>query len=144
MAEDCRTILGYAFLINGSAILWSSKQQEIVLLSTTKSEYVAVMHGGKEAVWLRSLLSHVFGPFKDPTTLFSDNQSVIALTRDHQYHTRTKHIDVRYHWIWWVVEQGTIRLVYCPTDDMVADALTKALPSPKVKHFAAGLGLHAK
>jgi hypothetical protein len=144
MAEDRRAILGYAFLIDGGAISWSSKRQEIVSLSTTESEYVAVTHGSKEAVWLQSLLSHVFGPFKDPTTLFSDNQSAIALTRDHQYHARTKHIDVRYHWIRWVVEQGTIQLVYCPTDDMVADALTKALPSPKVKHFAAGLGLRVK
>jgi hypothetical protein len=86
----------------------------------------------------------VFRPLKDATTLFSDNQAAIALTRDHQYHVRTKHIDVQYHWICWVVEQGAIKLIYCPTDDMVADVLTKALPSAKVKHFAAGLGLRAK
>jgi hypothetical protein len=144
MAEDRRAISGYAFLIDGGAVSWASKRQEIVSLSTTESEYVAATHGGKEAVWLRSLLSQIFGPFKDPTTLFSDNQSAIALTRDHQYHACTKHINVCYHWIRWVVEQGTIRLVYCPTDNMVADALTKALPSAKVKHFAAGLGLRAK
>ena len=76
--------------------------------------------------------------------LFSDNQAAIALTRDNQYHPRTKHIDVRYHWIRWVVEKGSIQLIYCPTDDMVADVLTKALPSAKVKHFAASLGLRAK
>ena len=75
--------------------------------------------------------------------MFSDNQSAIALTHDHQYHARTKHINVRYHFIHWVVENGALRLVYCPTADMVADALTKALPSPKVKHFAECLGLHA-
>jgi hypothetical protein len=109
-----------------------------------ESEYIAATHGGKEAVWLCSLLSQVFGPLRNPTTLFSDNQSAIALTHDHQYHARTKHINVRYHWICWVVEQGTLRLVYCPTDNMVADALTKALPSAKVKHFAAGLGLRTK
>ena len=144
MAEDRRAISGHAFLIDGGAVSWASKRQEIVSLSTTESEYIAATHGGKEAVWLHSLLSQIFGPFKNPTTLFSDNQSAIALTRDHQYHARTKHIDVRYHWIRWVVEQGIIRLVYCPTDDMVTDALTKALPSAKVKHFAAGLGLHTK
>jgi len=113
-------------------------------LSTTESEYVAATHGGKEALWLRSLISEVFGDIKGPTTLFSDNQAAIALTRDNQYHPRTKHIDVRYHWIRWVVEKGSIRLVYCPTDDMVADALTKALPSAKVKHFASAFGLCAK
>ena len=144
MAEDRRAITGYAFLIDGGAVSWSSKRQEIISLSTTESEYVAATHGMKEALWLRSLLSEVFRGFKDATTLFSDNQSAITLTRDHQYHTRTKHIDVRYHWIRWVIEQGSLRLVYCPTDDMVADVLTKALPSVKVKHFAAGLGLRAK
>lgn len=144
MAEDRRAISGYAFLIDGGAVSWSSKRQEIVSLSTTESEYVAATHGGKEALWLRSLISEVFGDITSPTTLFSDNQAAIALTRDHQYHPRTKHIDVRYHWIRWVVEKGSIRLVYCPTDDMVADALTKALPSAKVKHFAASLGLRAK
>jgi len=144
MAEDRRAITGYAFLIDGGAVSWSSKRQEIVSLSTTESEYVAATHGMKEALWLRSLLSEVFGPIKPPTTLFSDNQAAIALTRDHQYHARTKHIDVRYHFIRWVIEQGSLRLIYCPTDDMVADALTKALPSAKVKHFAAGLGLRTK
>jgi hypothetical protein len=102
------------------------------------------MHSGKEVLWLRSLISEVFGSIKEPTTLFSDNQAAISLMHDHQYHARTKHIDVRYHWIHWVVEQGVLKLIYCPTDDMVTDILTKALPSAKVKHFAAGLGLHMK
>ena len=144
MNEDRRAITGYAFLINGGAISWSSKQQEIVSLSTTESEYVTVTHGMKEALWLRSLLFEVFDLIKPPTTLFSDNQAAIALTQDHQYHARTKHINVCYHFIHWVIEQGSLQLIYCPTDDMVADALTKALPSVKVKHFTAGLGLHAK
>jgi transposase InsO family protein len=144
MAEDRRAITGYAFLIDGGAVSWSSKRQEIVSLSTTESEYVAATHGMKEALWLRSLLSETFGPFTGATTLFSDNQAAIALTRDHQYHSRTKHIDVRYHFIRWVIEKGSLRLIYCPTNDMVADTLTKALPSVKVKHFAAGLGLRAK
>jgi hypothetical protein len=144
MTEDRRAITGYAFLIDGGAVSWSSKRQEIVSLSTTESEYVAATHGMKEAIWLRNLLSEIFEPIKPPTTLFSDNQAAIALTRDHQYHSRTKHIDVRYHFIRWVIEQGSLRLIYCPTDDMVADTLTKALPSAKVKHFATGLGLRAK
>jgi hypothetical protein len=86
----------------------------------------------------------VFSKLTSPTTLFSNNQAAIALTRNHQYHPQTKHIDMYYHWIRWVVEKGSIHLIYCPTDNMVADALTKALPSAKVKHFAASLGLHAK
>ena len=108
MAEDCHAISGYAFLIDSGAVSWSSKWQEIVSLSTTESEYVVATHGGKEALWLRNLISKVFGTIKGPTTLLSDNQAAIALTHDNQYHMRTKHIDVCYHWIRWVVEKGLI------------------------------------
>jgi hypothetical protein len=141
MAEDRRAISGYAFLIDGGAVSWSAKRQEIVSLSTTESEYVAATHATKEALWLRTLIKQLFFPNPDATTLYSDNQSAIALTKDHQYHARTKHIDVRFHFIRWVIEEGALRLLFCPTADMVADCLTKALPSPKVKHFAAELGL---
>ena len=99
------------------------------------------MHASKEALWLRSLITQLFDVMLDPTTLFSDNQSAIALTKDHQYHPKTKHIDICFHFIRWIIENGSIRLIYCPTDDMLADTLTKALPSPKVKHFAVELGL---
>jgi hypothetical protein len=141
MAEDRHAISGYAFLLHGGAVSWAAKRQEIVSLSTTESEYVAVTHASKEALWLRSLISQLFDIALEPTTLFSDNQSAIALTKDHQYHPRTKHIDIRFHFIRWIIENGSLRLIYCPTEDMLADTLTKALPSPKVKHFAAELGL---
>ena len=144
MNEDRHTISGHAFLIDGSIVSWSSKHQEIVSLSTTESEYVSATHSIKEALWLCSLLSKIFEPIKPPTTLFCNNQSAIALTQDHQYHTCMKHINVRYHFIRWVIEQGSLCLIYCPTNDMVTNVLTKALPSVKVKHFTAGLGLCAK
>jgi transposase InsO family protein len=143
MGEDRRAVSGYAFLIDGGAVSWSSKRQEIVSLSTTESEYVAATHAAKEALWLRSFIGQLFAPLPEPVTLFSDNQSAIALTKDHQYHARTKHIDIRFHFIRWVIEEGKLRLVYCPTADMVADTLTKALPSPKVKHFAVELRLRS-
>jgi hypothetical protein len=95
----------------------------------------------KEAIWLRSLVTQLFNVVLEPTTLFSNNQSAIALTKDHQYHPRTKHIDIRFHFIRWIIDKGSICLIYCPTEDMLADTLTKALPSPKVKHFAVELGL---
>jgi hypothetical protein len=141
MAEDRHAISGYAFLLHGGAVSWAAKRQEIVSLSTTESEYVAVTHASKEALWLRSLITQLFDVELGPSTLFSDNQSAIALTKDHQYHPRTKHIDIRFHFIRWIIENGSIRLIYCPTEDMLADILTKALPSPKVKHFAVELGL---
>ncbi len=139
--EHRHAITGYVFLVDGGAVSWASKKQELVTLSTAESEYVAATHAAKEAIWLRRLISEVFRPLSEPTTLHSDNQSAIALTRDGSYHARTKHIDIRYHFIRYSIEAGSIRLLYVPTEDQTADILTKALPSVKVKHFAAALGL---
>ena len=141
MSEDQKAVSGYVFLIDSGAVSWASKKQEIVLLSTTESEYIAIMHATKEVLWLRLFIGEVLVPLNKPITLFSDNQSTITLTKDHQYHTCTKHINIHFHFIRWVVDDGKIHLVFCPTNDMVANTLTKALPSPKVKHFAAKLGL---
>jgi hypothetical protein len=139
--EHRRAISGYVFLVDGGVISWSSKKQELVTLSTTEAEYVAATHAAKEAIWIRRLIGELFEPIDKPTTLFSDSQSAIALAHDGHYHARTKHIDIRYHFIRYIIEAGTIKLVYCPTNEMTADTLTKALPSTKAKHFATALGL---
>jgi hypothetical protein len=138
-----RAISGYAFLVNGGAVSWSLKKQELVTLSTAEAEYVAATHAAKEAMWLRNFIGDVFSQVKGPTTLHCDNQSAIAMSKTGSFSARTKHIDIRYHFIRFVVEKGTLKLIYCPTDDMTADTLTKALPSPKAKHFATLLGLVA-
>ena len=136
-----RAISGYVFMVDGGAVSWSSKKQELVTLSTTEAEYVAATHAAKEAIWLRRLLTELFESINTPTTLFSDSKSAIALAHDGHYHARTKRIDIRYHFIRYIIEAGTIKLVYCPTNDMTADTLTKVLPSVKAKHFASALGL---
>ncbi|RDB21868.1 Retrovirus-related Pol polyprotein from transposon TNT 1-94 [Hypsizygus marmoreus] len=136
-----RAISGYVFLVDGGAVSWSSKKQELVTLSTTEAEYVAAMHAAKEAMWLRRLIGELFRPLSEPTTLFSDSKSAIALTKDGHFHACTKHIDIRYHYIRYIIEAGSIKIIYCPTDDNTADTLTKALPSVKAKHFARAMGL---
>jgi hypothetical protein len=129
------------FMINGGAVSWSAKKQKLVTLSTTELEYASTVHASKEALWLCSLISQIFTTKLDTTTLFSDNQSATALTSDHQYHPCTKHINIQYHFIQWIIEDGQIWLIYCLTDNMVADIFTKALPLPKVKHFTTLLRL---
>lgn len=140
-----RAISGYVFVVDGGAVSWSSKKQELVTLSTAEAEYVAATHAAKEAMWLRSLVNEIFKPLDlkliAPTTLYGDNKSAIALAHGNQYHARTKHIDIRYHFIRYIIENGSIKLIYCPTDDQTADTLTKALPSTKAKHFASAMGL---
>ena len=137
--EHRRAISGYVFMVDGGAISWSSKKQELVTLSTTEAEYVAATHAAKEGMWLRALFGEIFPPatINKPTTIYGDNKSAIALAHTGQYHARTKHIDICY-----IINAGSIKLIYCPTNEQTADTLTKALPSTKVKHFATAMGLH--
>ena len=139
--EHRQAILGYVFIVDKRAMLWSSKKQELVTLSTTEAKYVAATHTAKEAVWLRRLLREIFSPAEVPTTLYSDSQSAIALAHGGKYHTCMKHINICYHFIHYIIEASNIRLIYCPTDDQTADTPTKALLSAKAKHFANTMGL---
>jgi hypothetical protein len=141
--EHRHAISGYAFIMDGGAISWSSRKQELVTLSTAEAEYVAATHAAKEAIWLRRFISEVFLPLPKPMILHCDNQAAISLAANANYHARTKHIDIRYHFIRSMLENGSINLVYCPSDDMTADILTKALPIAKIKCHISSLGLHA-
>jgi hypothetical protein len=97
--EHCHAISGSAFLIDSAAVSWASRKQELVTLSTAEAEYVAAMHAAKECIWLRRLTKLMFGPAPSLTTLYCDNQAALHLATDNNYHTRTKHIDIRYHFI---------------------------------------------
>ena len=135
------SISGYAFLINGGAVSWSSKWQPIVALSTTEAEYVATAHSVKEVLWLWAFLGEITRPLSAPTTLNCDNQSAIALTKDGQFHARTKHINLQFHFICEAVTNGTITMAYCPTQSMVADILMKPLIRGKTEEYTGSLGL---
>jgi hypothetical protein len=137
-----RSISGFAFFLGIGAVTWSSKKQPIVTLSSTESEYVALTHAAKELLWLQKLLTDLsFIYSNSTTTLFCDNQGAITLSKDSTYHARTKHIDVHFHFIRQTVMQGRASLIYCPTDDMIADAFTKALNRFKLQKFRDLLGV---
>jgi hypothetical protein len=99
-----------------------------VTLSTAEAEYVAAMHATKECIWLHRLTGEILPIQSESITLYCDNQAALKLTQGDNYHMRMKHIDICYHFIRDVVNKGYIKLQYCPTDDMMADILTKALP----------------
>ena len=141
--EHRPTISGYVYLLDGGTVSWASRKQELVTLSTAEAEYVAATHAAKEGLWLQRLIGEVFRPLAHPIPLHSDSQSAITLTKDGSYHACTKHIDIRYHFIRFAVENHSFRLVYCSTDNMIADTLTKPLPSIKAKCFAIALGLRS-
>jgi Reverse transcriptase (RNA-dependent DNA polymerase) len=137
-----RAISGFAVLVDGGAVSWSSKKQELVTLSTMEAEYVGTTHAAKELIWFRRLIEEISRPLSYPIVLHLDNQSAIALANSEgQFHARTKHIDIRYHFIKFAVQNGTIVLLYCPTENMIADILTKSVPLIKHKYMTHNLGL---
>jgi hypothetical protein len=140
---DRKSVTGYVFLMNGAAISWGSKKQPTVALSSTEGEYMASAQSTREAVWLRQLLTDIGQKTSTPTTLFIDNQSAIAIARNPTFHARSKHIEVRHHFVREKLADNTINLEYIPTNDQVADILTKGLPVVKHDKFRTAMGLSA-
>ena len=137
------SISGFAFFIGKGAVTCSSKKQPIITLSSTEAEYVGLTHSSKEIIWFHKLLTDFSSIFKLdlPTILYCDNQGAICLSKDSTFHGRTKHIDVHFHFIQQTVSQNHISLLYCPMDDMIADALTKSLAHFKFEKFHSLLGV---
>lgn len=140
-ADTRRSTTGYAFFLANGVITWSSQLQKHVTLSTTESEYVAVAAAAKEAVWLRKLISDIEDTILSATTLHIDNQSTIKLARNPEFHKRSKHIDIRYHYLRERVFEGDINVMYVPTEAQRADMFTKALPKDRFKLSCSMLGL---
>ena len=136
-----RSTSGYVFLMCGAAISWSSKLQTTPALSSTEAEYMACTRAAQEAIWLRQLLEQLKFKQTSPTCLLGDNQGAIALAKNPANHPRTKHIQLRYHFIRFAISDGHILLDYIPTSQMAADGLTKGLTGDKHHSFLRMLGL---
>lgn len=129
---DRRSYSGYAFVLGGSPVSWEAHKQRTVALSSTEAEYMAISEATKEALYLSALLESMKMPC-ECVTLLNDNQGAIKLTENDSFHARTKHIDVRHHFIRDACARGMVELKYLPTSKMPADMLTKGLG--KIKHY---------
>jgi len=125
-----KSTTAYVFTLGGGAISWQSKRQPTVAASTTEAEYMSAAAAIKEALWVKNLLAD-FGRDITPVKMLGDNQSALKLLKNPISSLRTKHIDVTYHFARERVMRGDISVDYIKTDDMVADVMTKALPSTK-------------
>jgi hypothetical protein len=106
-----------------------------------EAQYMARSHVTKEAIWLRQLMADVGCAQEEATTIMCDNQGSISLAKNPTHHSRTKHIDVQYHFIREKLEMGVIHLEYCPTEHMMADVLTKGLVRDRHERFVKAYGL---
>ena len=132
---------GFVYLLNGGAISWGAKQQPVVATSTAESEYVAAFTAAQEGVWLRRMCAELGLTLEGPLQLLGDNQAALAMAGKAADSPRTKHIDVRYHYLRDVVSRGAVKLSYTPSEENAADMFTKPLDSVKFIKFRKMIGV---
>ena len=139
--SDRKSITGYAIKFGGSLISWKSKKQPTVALSTTEAEYMALAEAVKEVLWLVTLFKELEIPVTLPIIVHEDNTSCINLTNHPTTHQRTKHIDIRYHFIREQVQKEVIKVVQVQSTNNIADIFTKAVPKPLLQQLRNSAGM---
>jgi hypothetical protein len=130
---------GYVVLLHGTPISWSSGLQSVVALSSCEAEYVALSECCRELAYLRQLMAFLREPVKGPITIYEDNKGAIDLTNNPVHHKRTKHIDVKYHYIRVEQTSGRVDVTKIHTDDNRADIMTKATSAATFKRHVDAL-----
>jgi hypothetical protein len=128
--DDLKSITGYVFLGAGGAITWKSKKQTTIALSSTEAE-IALSEAAHEACWLRNLYAELGFPQQLPMIIKGDNEGSVILTHNPQFHNRSKHVAIHYHWVRELVNDKFLDIQNCRDPKQMANVLTKALPKPK-------------
>jgi hypothetical protein len=133
------SVSGYCWFFAGGPISWSAKKQVCIALSTTEAEYVAMTRALQEGIWLENNLTQLRIDIPSPICIKSDNKSTIALADNGISHNRTKHIDIRYHFIHSHIDSKTFILSHIPGTENPADLFTKPLPRANLEFHRANL-----
>ena len=135
--EDRKSTTGYCFLLNseGPLISWKSKKQQTVALSSCEAEYMALTAATQEAIFISNLAEEFDIVADAPTPIFGDNQGSIALVKNPVSHEKSKHIDIKHHFVREKFNDGVIDVTYVPTKENVADLMTKAATKVSLDKF---------
>ncbi|EEB98960.1 hypothetical protein MPER_01439 [Moniliophthora perniciosa FA553] len=125
----------------GGAVTWNSKKQPTVALSSMEAEYMALAAATWEALWLRTITSELGLPPQHSTSISVDNHGTITFAQNSGFHARSKHIDIRHHFIREKITSNQVSVTYCASEDNTADILTKGLDRGKHEHLVELLGM---
>jgi len=140
---DRKSISGFAVLLDGGTILWGSKKQTSVSLSTVEAEFIAVLTAVKEILWHQSLFSSLDITLTSPTSLLINNQGALDLIKSEQINNHTKHINIKFRHVCDQEDQGTISSQHVAMQEQIADIMTKPLGAKKFLYFQEIIGVHA-
>lgn len=138
---DRRSYTGYTFTLCGGSICWESRKQRTVALSSTEAEYMGLAEAAKEAIYLRSFLMKLGLDNLANIVIHNDNMGTKKLAENPVFHSRSKHIDLRHHFVRDAIQRGLFEVKHIPSEDMTADMLTKSLPKLKHTKHSSSIGL---
>jgi hypothetical protein len=135
-----KSVTGYVVKLAGAPISWVSRKQKTIALSSTEAEYMSLSDTARQLVWMQSLFGEL-GFKVHNIELYIDNQGAIFLAQNEAQEHRSKHIDIRYHYVRECIQEGKVVLVYIPTYEQTADILTKNLAAPKFQELRSEIGV---
>ncbi|CAL8993586.1 unnamed protein product [Prunus brigantina] len=139
--DDRRSTSGYVFTLGSGMFSWASIKQNTVALSTAEAEYVSAAEATSQAKWLRFVLEDFGEEQVEGTPILCDNTSAIAMAKNPVFHQKSRHISRKFHFIREAIQAKEIELIYCKTEDQIADILTKALSKDRFVHLRDLLGV---
>ncbi|KAM2442299.1 hypothetical protein PS1_023417 [Malus domestica] len=140
--DDRKSTSGNIILFGGTAVSWLSKKQSCVAKSTMEAEYISCSTTVSTAVWAKRFIDNLnIGIPKEHVNVFCDNKSAIFLIKSGANSSKGKHIDVKYHYVQDIVEKGEVEVDYIPSEEMVADPMTKGLSLEKFREHVTTMGL---
>ncbi|GJR96325.1 retrovirus-related pol polyprotein from transposon TNT 1-94 [Tanacetum coccineum] len=132
--DDCKSTSGGLQFLGGKLVSWSSKKQDCTAMSTAEAEYVSLSACCAQVIWMRTQLLD-YGYKYNQIPMYCDSKSAISISCNTVQHSKTKHIDIRYHFIKEHVEKGTVEIYFVGTEYQLADLFTKALPKERFEYL---------
>jgi hypothetical protein len=139
-ANDRKSTSGGGFYVGNNLVAWMSKKQASISLSTAEAEYIAVGSCCTQLLWMKTLLGD-YGFSQDTMIINCDNTSAINISKNPVQHSRTKHIDIRHHFLRDLVESEVVSLSFIPTENQLADILTKPLDGSRFESLWKAIGV---
>ncbi|GJR64714.1 copia protein [Tanacetum coccineum] len=138
--DDCKSTSGGLQFLGGKLVSWSSKKQDCTTMSTAEAEYVSLSACCAQVIWMHTQLLD-YGFKYNRILMYCDSKSAIAISCNPVQHSKTKHIDIRYHFIKEHVERGTVEIYFVGTEYQLADLFTKALPKERFEYLVHRIGM---
>jgi len=138
---DRRSTSGYCTFVGGNLVTWRSKKQNVVARSSAEAEFRSVAHGICEVLWIKRILDELKVSSPSPIKAYCDNKAAISIAHNPVLHDRTKHVEVDKHFIKEKIEIGQICMTYIPTDEQIADVLTKGLSKKQFEKLTGKLAM---